>query len=325
MGVSLKPSDAIPIIPRPGILIDGLLGPGVTVVATPDSILHHRRILTRQMAMSVAWGEPFLGLLPTEACRVLYVTQGEADRNAAEAWGLDDHIVDLRSEWPRMDEGCIEKIRSLGKEYSLLFLGEFAQILGPVGKWAKEYHVLPGGDKSPDFGGDRTYDRFNREMEIDAIKQLRNCAMECGVAIVLTHNLTTRGKLKDTFGLHRCDGQIHLYENSPKRPGLTLRAVGAEYVQSGELLLVFDSQNNMLLPDQTTVRQHSPIQLNDKERKVLDCLGKHHWFMTVLQINEQTRIARATVYQKLKALSSDRKGKWVEKGADGRYRILRMS
>jgi DNA-binding IclR family transcriptional regulator len=81
----------------------------------------------------------------------------------------------------------------------------------------------------------------------------------------------------------------------------------------------------MLLPDQTTVRQHSPIQLNDKERKVLDCLGKHHGFMTVLQINEQTRIARATVYQKLKALSSDRKGKWVEKGADGRYRILRMS
>ncbi len=237
---------------------------------------------------------------------------------ADEAWGPEHGGIEFRSRWPRIDEGCIGEIkRAASNGFSVIFLGAFGSILPPLGAWVEEHHQMPKSESGK--GGEpvhvgRSYEYFIRQMETDAINQLRDTAVQCEVAILLTGSLTTGKKLKETHGLHQCDGQIHLYDD------LTLRTIGRDWIGSGEWALEWDGpQQQSLRPSQETIRRHRQLPLNDNDHRILAVL-RESGPMTPLEVSRRTSISRTTVIQRLEGLADERKGRLVENTGGGRWK-----
>jgi hypothetical protein len=94
-----------------------LIGPGVTVIATPQDKDHLRYIFCEQMAAAVVKGEKFLGHFETVQGRVLLIAHGVADFKGMEERGIvtANKYMETRHKWPRIGDGCIEELRSYKK------------------------------------------------------------------------------------------------------------------------------------------------------------------------------------------------------------------
>jgi len=70
-GASLNPD-----VMLPELIIDELLGPGVTIIGSEEPM--YRYVIQLQMAISIAKGEKFLGILGTQEYEIFYVPDGTA-------------------------------------------------------------------------------------------------------------------------------------------------------------------------------------------------------------------------------------------------------
>jgi hypothetical protein len=197
------------------ILVRGLIGPGVTVIATPQDKDHLRYIFCEQMAAAVAKGDKFLDFFETAQCRVLLVAHGIADFKGMEERGIvtANNYLDIQDGWPKIGDGCIKELQSYKRmhpNFKVAFLGNFNFLKSILGKWIEKERKIKEEGLSKSYA---LLDFFNRDMEIENVQKLRNFCFEDGVSIVVGHDLTQNNKkLLLTRGLYKCDTEIHIRE-----------------------------------------------------------------------------------------------------------------
>lgn len=298
----------------PEILIERFLSGGITVVAPSE--IRYGRIFRRMMAFSVGTGEPFLGCFETKCRPVLYVEHGQADREAAEVWGLTGENIKVQEGWPRMGAGCIEEIRQ--SPFEVIFLPDYAFLDGNLNKYIKGHHGLSESDM-------RSSDYYRRQKGLHEIEQLRDCAAErYKYLIIPAGTLTSRNKLRDFPGLGGADCKILIYEHQKKekrdRGILILQVIGWDNIQSGEFEMVLDEQAGIFRLTPETLRRFAKLPLNHNDREILEAL-KLFGPMTATEIRRTTDIKHPTDSQRLNGLAGEQKGRLVVKRPDGKWTL----
>lgn len=333
-------SNVIPLKPssfeesaEPEILIKRLIGPGVTVIATPQDKDHLRYIFCEQMAAAVAKGDKFLDFFETAQCRVLLVAHGLADFKGMEGRGIVTlgNNLDIRDGWPRIGDGCIKELKSYKRmhpEFKLAFLGNFDFLKSILGKWIEKQRKIKEEGLSKSYS---LLDFFNRDMEIENVQKLRNFYSEDGVSIVVGHDLTQNNKkLLLTRGLYKCDTEIHIRETDEDWRLKVVPKMLKRHIQTHTWDMTYDDQNFFQIHEQQIrearameARSKGQLPLNDKERKIIDAMWKKGP-MSVKKVAEDSGISRSTVDQKLKALERPNKGQWVVslKGDKGKEYVV---
>jgi hypothetical protein len=141
-GISLGPS-SFEENSEQEILVRGLIGSGVTVIATPEDKDHLRYIFCEQMAAAVAKGDKFLDFFETAQCRVLLVAHGLADYKGMQERGIvtANNYLDIRDEWPRIGNGCIKELQNYKRmhpDFKVAFLGNFDFLKSILGNWIEK-------------------------------------------------------------------------------------------------------------------------------------------------------------------------------------------
>ena len=162
-GISLGPSSFEGSV-EPEILINRLIGPGVTVIATPQDKDHLRYIFCEQMAAAVAKGDKFLDFFDTHQCHVLLVAHGIADFKGMEERGIvtANNCLDIRDGWPKIGDGCIKELKSYKKNhpnFKVAFLGNFDFLKSILGKWIEKERKIKEEGLSKSYS---LLDFFNR-------------------------------------------------------------------------------------------------------------------------------------------------------------------
>jgi DNA-binding CsgD family transcriptional regulator len=305
---------------EPKLLVKGLIGPGVTVIATPQDKNRERYLLCEQMASAVSKGEKFLGLFETRQCHVMLVAHGQGDFYRMEERGVATRHKNLvtRDKWPKIGLGCIKKLKAHKRTYpdfKLAFLGDFHLLKSILGNW------IENELKIKDQGLLKSYPTnvpSTREMEINNVRRLRNFCFENGVSIIVGHDLRQdERKLISTWGLYKCDTEIHLREKNNTWSLSVIPKENKNYIPTNSWNLTFDSQNCFRVHEkhvretrEMEARSKGQLPLNDKEMKIIDAMWGQGP-MSVKQIAVATDISRSTVDQKLKALEGSNKGHWV--------------
>ncbi|MFC1866520.1 winged helix-turn-helix transcriptional regulator [Thermodesulfobacteriota bacterium] len=333
---SLNPEDFTEDdVPNPDdneMLIKGLLGPGLTVIGSEYP--QYRTVLQEQMAMAVASGEMFLETLDTQSCQVLFVRHGQA--NYKETEKMMGHFVksnnrlDLRDGWKRIgkqgssQKDCISQLKEYKKEYDdfkLAFLGDFDDLKGQLYEWYKEYlSKLKKLDKSIDI---RITQSLIRDIEVENINRLKDFAKICGVSIIIGHNLNTNKKLYSRGSLCYRDNEIHIIAKKEKWDLKVIQP--SRYVPTRTWPMKYD-ENNLFSFEESTKKEIEKMKvgtmkelpLNGNEKTIIDCMWDKK-SLTPGEIIKETGIPHSTVYQRLKALESEEKGKWVERLSDDQH------
>jgi hypothetical protein len=128
--ISLRPS-IFEDSEEPELLVNRLIGPGVTVIATPQDKDHLRYIFCEQMAAAVAKGKKFLDYFDTRQCHVLFVAHGTADFKGMEERGIatSNEYLDIRDKWKKIGDNCVKNLKSYKNahpDFKLAFLGNFS-------------------------------------------------------------------------------------------------------------------------------------------------------------------------------------------------------
>jgi biotin operon repressor len=300
---------------RPEFIINGLLGPGVTIVASEDTYL--RYILQEQMAISIATGQKFLGAFDVLESPVLFIQHGRADREAMEARLTRNSelpsLLEIESEFPRIGQGAERRIDNSfqsAKEIKVLFLGDYTMAKGGFDNWYNNF--LKSQEKVEKPKELLTIQYLTRQKTAEEIRSLRKLATERRISIVLGHDLTTQGKLRERDALRYHDTEIHL--RFIKSLGIYRLEVmpGSPYVQTNSWDLILDEENSRFLPawrleDEVPGNQTGGLPLLDNERTILSALRKGE-LMSLGELVKVTGIKRATVHQRLQALQTAKKG-----------------
>jgi hypothetical protein len=300
------------------ILIDRLIGPGLTVVGA--EVPQYRYMIQEQMAEAVATGGRFLGLFDTYQSRVLLVAHGRADYEGARerlrrvAGPGKGWLPDIRSEWPRVGVGCFNQLgyyKQANPDFRLAFLGDFENVKSTINTWyAQLKEVLAEKEEGTDYF---TKQQLIRGMDVENVDRLRNFAVENGVCIVIGQDLNTHGRLYSWQGLRYRDTEIHIVRQGD---GYRLKVVPPSTVmQTGEWEVMMEG-DKFINPEREVAMDRQEecdcdcVSLNDKEREIVDAM----WNRGVMRPGEVARVtglSRSTVYQRLRALESDAKGRWV--------------
>jgi|WetSurSiteA1Bulk_404760.scaffolds.fasta_scaffold99596_2 hypothetical protein len=162
-------------------VIEGLLGPGVTILGS--ELPFYRSVFMKQMAVAVATGPMFMGLLKARPCRVLYVAGGRAEYDSFKARvGAGVINLDVRAGWPRMGKRFMEVLDGLKKEHAglgLASLGDYAGI-------RRELPFMENALAAQDIA---------REKDYQDLRDLRDWSARHRVSVVLGHDLGTKGSL----------------------------------------------------------------------------------------------------------------------------------
>jgi DNA-binding MarR family transcriptional regulator len=318
---------------EPEILVNGLIGPGVTVIATPQDKDHLRYIFCEQMAAAVAKGDKFLDFFDTHQCHVLLVAHGIADFKGMEERGIAtvEKVLETRYEWPKIGQGCIRELQQHKKVYpdfKLAFLGNFGFIKSTPGIWMEKEHKIKEESLSKGY---TSHDFFYKDMEIENVHRLRNFCFENDVSIIIGHDLTQRkNKLHLTWGLYKCDNEIHLRGMDRAWRLVVEPKRNKNYIQTNSWELTYDDHYFFQITEQQIrearmmeARSKGQLPLNDNEMKIIDTIWGQEP-MSVKQIAVVTGVNRSTVDQKLKALEGSNKGHWVVslKGDKGKEYVV---
>ena len=178
-----------------GQVIEGILGPGVTVLGS--ELPNHRRILLEQMALAISSGERFLGFMNVEQSRVLFIARGRAEYEAFRSRvNIPPRGLHVTHDWPRVKEGCMRELIKYLEDHSslrIVFLGDYAGVK----------RKMPSAD-----GNIIAAQELARENDYRDMKRLRDWSAENSVAVVLGHDLSTRGTLLHTGSLKYRDNEL---------------------------------------------------------------------------------------------------------------------
>jgi hypothetical protein len=195
------------------LIIDELLRLGVTVIGSEEPL--YRYILQLQMAISIAKGEKFLGILGTEEYEVLYVPDGTASYEEVKARIQNAGVTDglhIYPSWDRIEQGGIHKLEEELKRFphvKVAFLGDFEEIQSFQVAWRKNYlkrSKLLGSEVTKEEDNQGRNDAFanqnmKREMARDNINRLKRASWELGTSIILGGDLNTKRRLYNRDGL----------------------------------------------------------------------------------------------------------------------------
>jgi hypothetical protein len=272
------------------------------------------------MAAAVAKGEKFLNLFETQKCNVLLVAHGTADFKGMEERGIvNQHKnIDTRYEWPKIGQGCIQKLiehKNAYHNFKLAFLGNFDFIKSVLGHYVEKKLMV---DKQNLSKGNYAFESLIREMEIDNVQRLKIFCKEYGVSIIVSHDLNKNGtKLLYTRGLYKCDTEIHIRDVDEDWRLKVIPKINKRHIQTHTWDAIYDDQNFFRIHERHTrearimeARSGGRLPLNDKEMKIVGAIWKKGP-MSVAQIAEATNLKRPTVDQRLKALEGPKKGEWV--------------
>ena len=124
--ISFRPSKFHEKNIEPEMIIDRILGPGLTVIGC--ELASYRHALMRQMAMAIAADHKFLDTFTVKKCKVLYNTGGLSEYLIFKnLMGSPTNTLDLQKEWWRFDKDCIGQLDSYFDKHRGLgaaFLGE---------------------------------------------------------------------------------------------------------------------------------------------------------------------------------------------------------
>lgn len=307
---------------RPEMIIEDLIGPGVTVIGSSREI--HRFVLQEQMAAAIISGERFLECFKTEKCRVLYVVHGEADYQATKTRlsnrVSDNSLIDIRRRWNKIGRGCIKALTQEKKAHSdlkIAFLGDFENLKSPFSVWYKEIQETLN-EKEGSVDG-FTKHHLLQGMERNNIKKLRDLAAELKISIVIGQPHTTDKKLSKPGSFSSCDTEISLKQEEKKVKGkkiadqFELKIVpNSNYVQSDSWDLHYDDRFKCFRMEsipaalgQGASKYHpSKRALDEYHLKILKEMGNRKVW-TPRQIHDKTGIKRSTVYKKLRQLKSE--------------------
>jgi hypothetical protein len=281
------------------IFIDGVLGPGVTVLGS--ELPHHRRIILEQMAVAISSGEDFLGLLKVERCKVLFIARGEAEflsfRSRAET-GTPQKKLDLTSKWPRLGNGCIRELRQYFETQfkpGVVFLGDYSGIK----------RQMPRTD-----GNLIVAQELAREGDYRDIKLLRDLSAAKDVALVLGHDLSTRGQLLYAGSLKHRDNELRIRR---VREEWILEVLPfSNSVSADSWSLHYDDELKIFRIDDSQLRRRpdGKLPLVKNEQMIIDALWESGP-LTMKQLMEKTKIPYTTLHDRLKALLGKEKGEWI--------------
>ena len=122
--ISLRPGK----VNEPEMIIDRILGPGLTVISS--ELLSTRYHFMRQMAVAVATGKKFLDHFDVQKSKVLFIAGSIAEYNAfTKVVAPSIPNLDLQESWPQVGKGFFRDLNiyiSIHKGGGLrsIFLGE---------------------------------------------------------------------------------------------------------------------------------------------------------------------------------------------------------
>jgi hypothetical protein len=290
-------------------IIQGLLGPGVTVLGS--ELPYYRNVLMGQMAVAIASGEKLMGLLEVRQCRVLYLAGGRAEYDSFMARvgeGVPD--LDVRASWARMGKGCTEALEAYLKErigVGVASLGDYAGI-------RRELPFLEGNVVA--------MQDMSRQKDYHDLRDLRDWSARHNVAVVLGHDLGTKGTLVYPGALKYRDNELRMRQVR----GVWILEVmaGSRHVTADAWAMDWDEDHKCFRFPPSVIRRRSgvPLPLNDNERLIVNTL----WDMPLLtfrEIRERTGIPYTTLHDRLKALQTRAKGERLIKleteGEPARY------
>jgi biotin operon repressor len=221
--------------------------------------------------------------------------------------------LEIESEFPRIGQGAERRIDNSfqsAKEIKVLFLGDYTMAKGGFDNWYNNF--LKSQEKVEKPKELLTIQYLTRQKTAEEIRSLRKLATERRISIVLGHDLTTQGKLRERDALRYHDTEIHL--RFIKSLGIYRLEVmpGSPYVQTNSWDLILDEENSRFLPawrleDEVPGNQTGGLPLLDNERTILSALRKGE-LMSLGELVKVTGIKRATVHQRLQALQTAKKG-----------------
>jgi hypothetical protein len=299
--------------PQP-LLIDKLLGPGLTVIGSDKPI--HRYNLQEQMATDVARGEKFLGLLDTYKCRVLIATHGPKDYRALKERYQGSEFLDIRERWPRIGDGCLRELRSYKEtcpDFELAFLGDFQDLRSTFNKWCRKKYSAACNTEEPSVKID--FQPVVGEMEVENVKRLARFSDEYGIGIVIGDDLNTKGNPYYWRSLRHCHDMIRI---RTVKGEWRLEVLSGGYHVRPMTWGLTCNDTNFFQFDATFKKEaikvkakaRGELPLTEREIAILDAMWDKGP-VTPREIINETKIADATVYQRLKALQSKKKGEWV--------------
>jgi hypothetical protein len=331
-GISLGPS-SFEENSEQEILVRGLIGSGVTVIATPEDKDHLRYIFCEQMAAAIAKGDKFLDFFETAQCRVLLVAHGLADFKGMEERGIAtaNNYLDIRDEWPRIGDGCIKELQNYKRmhpDFKVAFLGNFDFLKSILGNWIEKKLKV---DKQNLSKGNYAFETLIKEMEIENVQRLRNFCIKNKIFIIVGHDLNKNGnRLLYTRGLYKCDTEIHIREANEDWRLKVVPKMQKRHIQTHTWDMIYDDQNFFQIHEQQIrearkmkIRSEGQLPLNDNEMKIIDAMWGQGP-MSVKLIAEATGISRSTVGQRIEALEESNKGHWVVllKGDKGKEYVV---
>ncbi len=222
---SLRPSKFNEKNVEPEMIIDRILGPGLTVIGC--ELASYRHALMRQMAMAIATGHKFLDTFTVKKCKVLYNTGGLSEYMIFKnLMGSPTNTLDLQKEWWRFDKDCIGQLDSYFDKHRGLgaaFLGEYSLIK----------RRLPNNRDNLLAAHDLT-----REREFEDINNIRDWSIANKVSVIVSHKLSTRGSLYYGGAITNRDNELKII----KRRGQWWLEVGegSDYLTFGEWQLDYD-------------------------------------------------------------------------------------
>jgi hypothetical protein len=308
-GISLRPVK----VNEPKMIIDRILGPGLTVISSESlSIRYH---FMRQMAVAIATGQKFLDHFDVRKSKVLFIAGGIADYQAFKK--VVDHpipFLDLQESWPQVGKGCftnLENYISSHKGLSLrsIFLGEYEVIRRRLPRTKDD--LIPAQDLA-------------REKEFEDIKRIRDWSSSNNISVIVGHRLSTRGKLYYGGAINNRDNELRiLYRGTRLNRRLVLEvAEGSNFITVGEWDLEHDSNNSSFSLRKEEESRESMNQQGDNPNDVdiLKAIDSSNDFPTYQEIEELTGIPHSTAHGRLKSLErrdqvvkiKDKPIRWME-------------
>jgi hypothetical protein len=317
-GASWNPNTILP-----DLIIDQLLGPGVTIIGSSKPV--ERYILQEQMAASIATGEDFLDILKTFKSEVLYVVHGLADYKALTAGFVETPGIEVRIDWPRLSQGGMKELEKVVKSLRNLrtiFLGDFDNIRSSPKIWLekwKEAKLEESQTPSPFEKQD-----LRREVTMHDIRRLRDFAAKHELSIVIGAGLSTKGVLYEMPGLAHRDAEIHIWK---VHDGHELEVLpDSRHVRAMSWDLVLDYDHRFYSLREEVKRQHNAARAEasttltstPQDRKIIDAMwGKG--LMRMTDIEKASGVPHSTVSQRVKELQKKRKGQWIVKASEDYY------
>jgi hypothetical protein len=182
---------------EPEMIIDRILGPGLTVIGC--ELASYRHAFMRQMAMATATGQKFLDTFNVKKCKTLYNAGGLSEymifKNLMD---FPAHALDLHKKWERLDKDCIGQLDSYFDKHrglGAVFLGEYSLIK----------RRLPNNRDNLLAAHELTMQR-----EFEDINDITDWSIGKKISVIVSHKLSTRGSLHYGGAITNRDNELKI-------------------------------------------------------------------------------------------------------------------